>query len=254
MRKTFIGLLLLCLTANLLAQKSPAKTIKRDTINLRGYVYNDKGKPVRFLFMESAQNEFIYNEFKASARTDTNGYFEIKGAKLNDTIKIGDTNLYGSPVYYNKDSRYMVIYLPAANVLDVNSTDPIQVIQKRKYPKVIPEFKLEVRESGDFFPDVSQPPRYQFGNDAFLKIIGKWIAYPETAVKSNTEGTVEIGFTVERDGSLVNLKILKGIGSGCDEAVLKALKKAPRWKPGFDHWMPIAMKATISVQFKLSDK
>src|SRR6185437_3211542 len=158
MKKVLIYLFLICSTGNLLAQQK-TKIIYRDTINLRGYVYNEQGKPIKYLYIESTQLDPEYNQFRAGAVTDTNGFFEIKGAKFYDTLKFGEGHAtYYTPDFYNRDSRYVVIYL-SPRVVDINSTDPVVVTHSRRYPKITPALNIKPYEPGDYF-HIQRPAEY----------------------------------------------------------------------------------------------
>jgi TonB family protein len=233
------------------AQKTDT-IIKRDTINLRGYIYDESGRPVKFLHIQSTQPDVQYNRFKVNCLTDTNGYFELKGAKFNDTLTITPHAIYTTPPIYNKDSRYIVVYLPA-KVADLNSTTPIVISHKRLNRKITPSFKVHIYDGSIDYFDVHSPPRFRGGLQKFLEFIKNNLEYPDLAIKNNSEGTVEIEFTVEKDGRPVNFKILRGIGYQCDEAVVNVLKKSPWWQPAIDNGRPYAMKQTISVKFALTD-
>ena len=80
------------------------------------------------------------------------------------------------------------------------------------------------------------------------------IIYPENAIAHNIEGEVEIGFTIERDGSLTGFKVLRGIGYGCNEAVINAIIASPRWSPQIINGRPVASKYSVIFNFKLTDK
>jgi protein TonB len=67
------------------------------------------------------------------------------------------------------------------------------------------------------------------------------------------EGTVEVLFTVGKEGGVTDLRVLRGIGYDCDEEVIRAIKHAKKWKPAFERDSPVAEQQVIAVQFKLTD-
>lgn len=77
------------------------------------------------------------------------------------------------------------------------------------------------------------------------------VKYPEKARKYNTEGRVLIVFIVKKDGNPTNLKVLKGIGNGCDEEALRAVRKA-KFKPAEKDGEPVNVRFLIPVEFSLS--
>ncbi|WP_299454114.1 energy transducer TonB [uncultured Microscilla sp.] len=89
------------------------------------------------------------------------------------------------------------------------------------------------------------------GLKKFYKYIGKNLKYPSQARRMGVEGKVYIQFVVEKDGSITDIKILKGIGSGCDEEAIRVLKNAPKWKPGKQRGVPVRVRRSIPIVFKL---
>lgn len=109
----------------------------------------------------------------------------------------------------------------------------------------------------EVFEQVDQLPTY--GNEAqfaeLYEFIGKNLAYPEEARKSKIEGKVFAKFVVEKDGSLSNVKVLKGIGHGCDEEVVRVVKLLPaKWKPGEKNGKIVRTTYTLPFFFKLSEQ
>jgi len=244
---------LCCLLAtSLLAQQKPY-TIRRDTINLHGFIYDNTGKAIKTIRIQSAQRETDHNYFKAGAYTDANGYFELKGAKYNDTLTIGPDVRFDIPKYYNKGSRFMAIYLPPAKVVDMNSEKPFEVVQKRRTAKTTPSFNIQPFNDVGETHNVSEVAQYPGGVDALEDFFKKNITYPERAVKANAEGTVQIAFTINADGKVTDCRVLKGIGYDCDDEVIHLLKKASKWKPALDNDRPVPMQEMVTVLFKLTD-
>jgi len=69
------------------------------------------------------------------------------------------------------------------------------------------------------------------GKRAFKQYLEKNLVYPQQAIENNVEGRVTIQFTVESTGLLSDFSVLKGIGAGCDEEVIRLVKQGPRWIP-----------------------
>jgi len=249
---------LLLLTTAAFAQE----TIIRDTINLRGYIYQSDGKPAKYAYLESSYRQIDYSGYKnlkLSARTDTNGYFELNGACPYDTLTLRSHELYNIGPYYNKGSRYMVIYLPS-RIVDITANNPIIITVKRRHPKPKAIYHPEAFNGCILFSEVYLLPspigkknrRISFAD--YADSIRAHIKYPSNAIAHNIEGTVKIVFTVEKDESLSNFKILQGIGYGCDEEVINTIKHTLKWEPGINNGRAFAMDETISVEFKLTDK
>ncbi|NVO21202.1 MAG: energy transducer TonB [Bacteroidetes bacterium] len=101
------------------------------------------------------------------------------------------------------------------------------------------------------FALVQEMPVFPGGNDAMAAYFKGAVKYPEEAKKKGVQGPVYIIFIVEKDGSLSETKVLKGIGSGCDEEALRAVKSMPKWQPGKQNGNPVRVQLHIPVNFKL---
>lgn len=100
---------------------------------------------------------------------------------------------------------------------------------------------------------VEAAPEFPGGQKAFAKFLGSNIKYPVAARENSVQGKVYIGFIVEKDGSLSDLKIIKGIGSGCDEEALRVLKTSPAWQPGMAEGKPVRTSYTFPVTFQIAN-
>ena len=112
----------------------------------------------------------------------------------------------------------------------------------------IPPPKEEIDESGEptFFVAVEEMPQPIGG----LQEIQKKIKYPEIAKRVGVEGKVFVRAFVDEEGNVVNAEVVKGIGGGCDEAALEAIRKT-KFTPGKQRGKPIKVQVTVPVLFKL---
>ncbi len=252
MKSTILLALSIFLTLQLFAKSKDTVIITRDTINLRGFVYNNEGKPAASFFIQSRQLDLKYNQYFIIARTETNGYFELKGARPNDTLRIMDSR-YNYVPFQNKGSRFIIIYLPQPKIAEINSLNPIEVKAQRRYPKILPTFHVTYSPILDGGCTIIMYPEFPGGQERFINFIKQRLNYPEKAITGNIEGTVEVAFTVGRDGTLGNIKVIKGLGYGCDDQIVKILENSPKWKPGIFCNRATTLEETISVKFSLTD-
>ncbi len=78
----------------------------------------------------------------------------------------------------------------------------------------------------------------------------KRVTYPEIAKKAGVEGTVFLQFIVDEEGNVVDPVVMRGIGAGCDEAALEAIRTA-KFKPGRQRGKPVKVKFSLPVRFRL---
>lgn len=91
------------------------------------------------------------------------------------------------------------------------------------------------------------------GMEELVMFVCMNIEYPEQAHKANIEGKVYVRFSVEKDGSVSNIRILRDIGYGCGDAVVKMLKSMPRWKPARVDGKNVRVEFDLPIAFILSD-
>lgn len=97
-------------------------------------------------------------------------------------------------------------------------------------------------------------PEFPGGQEAMFAYIGKELKYPEEAIDKGIEGTVIVAFVVERDGSIGDAKVLRGIGGGCSEEALRVVQGMPTWRPGVQGGMVVRTSFNLPIRFKLQDK
>ena len=78
------------------------------------------------------------------------------------------------------------------------------------------------------------------------------MVYPIQAKRMGVEGRVFCEFIVNKDGSLAEIKVLRGIGAGCDEEAVRVLKESPTWKPAKQRGKPVRSRFHMAIGFKLS--
>ena len=96
-------------------------------------------------------------------------------------------------------------------------------------------------------------PEFPGGESAMSKFIGDNLLYPETARNNNVEGRVVAQFIVRNTGLIDSIKILRGIGGGCDEEVIRIIKSMPAWKPATQKGKAVSVKFILPVNFVLED-
>jgi TonB family protein len=114
-------------------------------------------------------------------------------------------------------------------------------------------FMLDEKPAQEVFTEVEQLPTYRGGNEGLYQYIGNNLLYPKEAKEKGVEGIVYIEYIVEIDGSITNAKVLKGIGSNCDEEALRVISGMPKWNPALQKEKAVRMQMILPIQFKLND-
>lgn len=94
-------------------------------------------------------------------------------------------------------------------------------------------------------------PEYNGGLGAMSKYLSRKLNYPAAARSEGIEGTVVVTFVVGRNGDIEDVKVLKGLGFGTDEEAMRVIKSMPRWKPGKQNGVPVAVRYTLPIKFAL---
>lgn len=100
---------------------------------------------------------------------------------------------------------------------------------------------------------VESAPEYLGGSRALAKYLGSALRYPMRARENKTQGKVYIGFIVEKNGTLTDFKVIKGIGNGCDEEAIRVLKLSPAWKPGMAEGKPVRTSYVQPITYQLNE-
>jgi len=90
------------------------------------------------------------------------------------------------------------------------------------------------------------------GMDAFYDHVKRTFKYPIEAKRLGIQGKVFATFIVEKDGSISNIEIVRGIGGGCDEEMVRILETSPKWSPATQKGIPVRQKMSFPLNFKLS--
>ena len=101
------------------------------------------------------------------------------------------------------------------------------------------------------FQIVEEMPEFVGGLAACMKYLGANISYPEEAIKNGIQGRVIVQFIVEKDGSITDPKVAKGVDPLLDKEALRVVSTMPNWKPGKQRGEAVRVKYTLPVSFKM---
>ena len=117
----------------------------------------------------------------------------------------------------------------------------------------VEEVKEEVVEEEAIpFQLVEEKPSFNGGDaNEFSKWVNSKLVYPEIAKENGVQGRVTLQFTVEKDGSVTNVKVLRGVDSSLDKEAVRVVQSSPKWKPGKQRDRPVKVTYTFPVIFQL---
>lgn len=120
----------------------------------------------------------------------------------------------------------------------IEPTIPIDIIEE----EIVEEVPFIIVENMPTFPG---------GEKKMMEYVAKNVKYPQLAKEVGTQGRVFVSFVVEKDGSITNVTILRGIGSGCDEEAMRVVKSMPKWNPGLQCGRAVRVSCNLPINFKL---
>lgn len=95
-------------------------------------------------------------------------------------------------------------------------------------------------------------PEFEGGMKAWAKFLQRNLNYPSMAQENGIQGKVFVSFVVEKDGSISNVTVLKGIGAGCDQEAMRVIKKSPKWNPGKQNGQNVRVRYNIPLSFMIT--
>ena len=148
----------------------------------------------------------------------------------------------------------------------------IEVVDEKIIEDIDLDMDSEISSETTIEPEVfsiSEPPKevvdeivdfaevdasFPGGNAAFYKHVGNQLngKYPAQARRMGIEGKVFVKFVVNKDGTIQDVTILKGIGAGCDELAAQVIQESPMWSPAKQRGVPVRKRMVIPIYFQLN--
>ena len=133
--------------------------------------------------------------------------------------------------------------------IEVNTEDDKEVEVVIAAPVEAP---VEEEEEEVVFMVVESMPEFPGGQQALFKYLSENIKYPVIAQENGIRGKVVCQFTVNKDGSIVDIEVVRSGGDpSLDKEAVRVIKTMPKWKPGKQRGKPVRVKFTVPVSFKL---
>ena len=109
-----------------------------------------------------------------------------------------------------------------------------------------------VEEEAIPFQLVEEKPSFNGGDaNEFSKWVNSKLVYPEIAKENGVQGRVTLSFTVEKDGSVTNVRVLRGVDPSLDDEAVRVVRSSPKWKPGKQRDRTVKVTYTFPVIFQL---
>jgi periplasmic protein TonB len=200
----------------------PKKTEKADLTN-KSWLFFNIGLVITLLLMVMA--------FEYSVRDNSGDLDLAKNMNLNDEIlEVPPTEQPPPPP--PKIQQPVIIEVPDEEEIkeDIKVEFDVEVTTDTKVESIVIAPVEEEKEDVDqIFLVVEETATPKGGMAAFYKFVSDKMKYPAQARRMGIEGKVFVEFVINRDGSITDVRAIKGIGAGCDEEAVRVVQSAPPW-------------------------
>ena len=132
----------------------------------------------------------------------------------------------------------------------IQASDDTQAAVEVKYTPV--EVEEEEVDEQQIFTIVEEQPEFPGGMAECYKWIGKNLVYPTISAENGVQGRVTVNFVVNADGSIVDVKVIRGVDPYLDKEAIRVVSKMPKWKPGKQRGKAVRCSFNLPVRFKLN--
>ena len=129
---------------------------------------------------------------------------------------------------------------------EINEQEGIELIDFGDDPDVVEEEPI-------FYNVQNMPSFMSKGQDGFRLWVSQNVKYPEVAAENGISGTVYVSFVVEPDGSVSNVKLVRGVDPALNQEAIKVIQSSPKWEPGRQRDLAVRVAFTFPIKFKLNN-
>ena len=142
----------------------------------------------------------------------------------------------------------------ARGVVNQEGSDDVDKFEAVKEQVIVKEPEPEKPKEEEIFVAVEQPAEFPGGQAALMKWLSQNIRYPEAAQQNDIQGRVVVKFVVEKDGSVAQATIARGVDKDLDREALRVVNKMPKWQPGKNNGVAVRSYFNLPVTFKLQNQ
>lgn len=221
----------------------PKKSEKADLTN-KSWLFFNIGLVITLLIVVMAF------EYDAKDNTDAKNLAQNQ-AIIDEIMEVPPTEQPPPPP--PKIQQPQIIEVPDEEVIEeeIKVEFDVEVTEDTKVEEIVIAPVEEKEDVDQIFLVVEETATPKGGMAAFYKYVGDKMKYPAQARRMGIEGKVFVEFVINRDGSITDVKAIKGIGAGCDEEAVRVVQSAPPWNPGKQRGKPVRQRYVVPITFKL---
>ena len=197
--------------------------------------------------------------------SDVDGKFKLP-VKMGDVIEVSYVGLQHEIVSVNS-KRDLVVYMEddVQGMQELTVTiDPSKAAEGPKLEHTVSVYEVRIedmekpseapqKEGEMIFQVVEEMPQFPGGMQEALNFLGTHVRYPVAAQEAKIEGRVIVGFVVGKDGSVSDIKVVRGINPELDAEAVRVVSMMPKWIPGKQRGKAVAVKYTMPIMFRLQN-
>jgi protein TonB len=103
----------------------------------------------------------------------------------------------------------------------------------------------------EILTNAEEMPEFKGGSQKLIEYISKNVRYPANARDMEMEGNVQVSFVVDKDGSIKDAEIVKGVYSEINDEAIRVVESMPKWKPGKNKGKKVAVQLILPIRFEL---
>jgi hypothetical protein len=235
--------------AQLVSRKDSADYIVKtyalvDTIHVRGKLTTPNGEPAKGLLIWVQSQKYDYFDSPKSL-TDSLGNFQLQYVEPGDTLRIQGIVLRQSVPVMGSRIINLTVRDGANLAMD---TATIKPLGRKKGGR--PPIQYKTKSSRWLDGSTGIPPSAGTGSLSLQNYLREHVSYPQEALDHGVEGLVSIAFEITKERKPVNFRIRRGIGYGCEEAVIELLKNIP-WRPSIQQGVPTNFEMDATLYFAI---
>ena len=209
-------------------------------------IYDDNGLPMNL------SDTTLYNEDGSYMRFETTEAPDPISGEMRNRVSVVCYNADGT---LNENFQFHLTGMETHGDTTLYTVDPFTISADDFQLKILTTDNnpVQVLENDSIYNIVEQMPRFPGGDQAMFDFIGKNVKYPQEAKEKEIQGRVFVQFVVEKDGSVSNVEVIRGIGGGCNEEAVRVVKAMPKWEPGKQKGEPVRVHFILPFVFKMDN-
>lgn len=189
---------------------------------------------------------------------DQIAYTPVSSDNFIPILEIEDTpeyavKVYQKPKYDLLENPFKVVSKKDIQGMKIEPLELPKRVEEQNVVEYIEDNSIEKEEipTNEIFAIVEKMPEYPGGMAEMMKYLSQNIKYPMHAREVGIQGRVIVVFVVNKDGSITNPEVVKGVEKSLNQEAIRVITSMPKWEPGTQRGKPVRVRYTLPVVFRL---